>query len=48
MAWADLCERLLERLEAAGADVSDERIEFGILMAGCSSRGCPLMEKDGR
>jgi hypothetical protein len=26
--WPDLCERLLEKLEAAGADTSDERGEF--------------------
>ena len=25
--WPDLCERLLEKLEAAGADTSDERGE---------------------
>ena len=30
--WPDLCERLLEKLEAAGADTSDERGDFATLM----------------
>lgn len=31
--WPDLCERLLEKLEAAGADTSDERGDFATLIA---------------
>lgn len=48
MMWPELVERLLTRLEAQGENMSTERAEFGVLMAGCSSRGCPLMEKDWR
>ena len=38
--WPDLCERLLEKLEAAGADTSDERGEFATLIAKCCTRAC--------
>ena len=38
--WPDLCERLLEKLEAAGAETSDERGEFATLIAECFTRAC--------
>lgn len=38
--WADLCERLLARLEAHGENCSSERAEFGVLMVDCCMRGC--------
>lgn len=38
--WPDLCERLLEKLEAAGVDTSDERGEFATLIAECCTRAC--------
>ena len=44
--WPDLCEGLLSRLEDAGEDTSEERSEFAVLSAGCSVRGCPLMQKE--
>lgn len=37
---ADLCERLLTRLETLGADTATERAEFGVLMVDCCMRGC--------
>lgn len=46
MSWPDLCEKLLTLLEAAGADTSEERSKFAVLSAGCSVRGCPLMQKE--
>ena len=30
--WPDLCESLLDRLEAAGEPTATERAEFGVLM----------------
>jgi len=38
--WPNLCERLLEKLEAAGADTSDERGDFATLIAECCTRAC--------
>ena len=38
--WPDLCERLLEKMEAAGVDTSDERGEFAALIAECCTRAC--------
>lgn len=38
--WPDLCESLLDRLEAAGEPTTIERAEFGMLMVDCCMRGC--------
>lgn len=38
--WPALCESLLDRLEAMGADTATEREEFGVLMVDCCMRGC--------
>lgn len=38
--WPDLCESLLDRLEAKGENMSTERAEFGVLMVDCCMRGC--------
>lgn len=38
--WPDLCESLLDRLEAAGEPTVTERAEFGVLMVDCCMRGC--------
>lgn len=40
--WPDLCERLLTRLEASGADMTAERGEFAVLVAKCGSSGCKM------
>lgn len=42
MAWPDLCERLLTRLEISGADTTAERGEFAVLVAECGSSGCKM------
>ena len=38
--WPDLCESLLDSLEAAGEPTAIERAEFGVLMVDCCMRGC--------
>lgn len=38
--WPDLCETLLGKLEAAGADTTAERGEFAVLYAECCAGGC--------
>lgn len=38
--WPDLCESLLDRLEAKGENTTTERAEFGVLMVDCAMRGC--------
>ena len=38
--WPDLCESLLDRLEAKGENTTTERAEFGVLVAECGSSGC--------
>lgn len=40
MAWPELAEHLLARLETLGADTATERAEFGVLMVDCCMRGC--------
>lgn len=40
--WPDLCESLLDRLEAKGENTTTERAEFGVLVAECGSSGCKL------
>nr|UWF97268.1 MAG: hypothetical protein [Bacteriophage sp.] len=40
--WPDLCESLLDRLEAKGENTTTERAEFGVLMVGCCMRGCKM------
>lgn len=42
MGWPDLCERLLTRLEASGADMTAERGEFAVLVAVCRVSGCEM------
>lgn len=46
--WPDLCESLLDKLEAKGENMGTERAEFSVLMMDCCMKGCPLMEKDRR
>jgi hypothetical protein len=38
--WADLCEHLLDRLEALGENTITERAEFGVVMVDCCVKGC--------
>lgn len=38
--WPDLCESLLDRLEAAGEPTVTERAEFGVLMVDCCMKDC--------
>ena len=38
--WPDLCESLLDRLEAAGEPTATERAEFGVLMVACCMKDC--------
>ena len=38
--WPDLCERLLEKMEAAVVYTSVERGEFATLIAECCTRAC--------
>lgn len=38
--WPDLCESLLDRLEAAGEPTTKERTEFGVLLVGCCMKDC--------
>lgn len=38
--WPELCESLLNRLEAKGESTTTERAEFGVLMVDCCMRGC--------
>lgn len=40
--WPDLCESLLDRLEAKGESTTAERAEFGVLVAECGSSGCKM------
>jgi hypothetical protein len=40
--WPDLCESLLDRLEAKGENTATERAEFGVLVAECGSSGCKM------
>lgn len=40
--WPDLCESLLDRLEAKGENTTTERAEFGVLAAECGSSGCKM------
>lgn len=40
--WTDLCESLLDRLEAKGENTTTERAEFGVLVAECGSSGCKM------
>lgn len=40
--WPDLCESLLDRLEAKGENTTTERAEFGVLVAECGSSGCKI------
>ena len=40
--WPDLCESLLDRLEAKGENTTTERAEFGVLVAECGSSGCKM------
>lgn len=40
--WPDLCESLLDRLEAKGENTTTERAEFGVLMVGCCMSGCKM------
>ena len=40
--WPDLCECLLDRLEAKGENTTTERAEFGVLVAECGSSGCKM------
>ena len=42
MTWPDLCESLLDRLEAKGENTTTERAEFGVLVAECGSSGCKM------
>lgn len=41
--WPDLCESLLDRLEAKGERTTTERAEFGVLVAECGSSGCKMV-----
>lgn len=41
--WPDLCESLLDRLEAKGENTTTERVEFGVLVAECGSSGCKMV-----
>ena len=41
--WPDLCESLLDRLEAKGENTTTERAEFGVLVAECGSSGCRMV-----
>lgn len=41
--WPDLCESLLDRLEAKGENTTTERAEFGVLVAECGSSGCKMV-----
>ena len=41
--WPDLCEILLDRLEAKGENTTTERAEFGVLVAECGSSGCKMV-----
>lgn len=41
--WPDLCESLLDRLEAKGENATTERAEFGVLVAECGSSGCKMV-----
>lgn len=38
--WPELCESLLDRLEAKGERTTTERAEFGVLMVDCCMRNC--------
>ena len=38
--WADLCEHLLDRLEALGEDTGEECAEFCVLLTDCCMKGC--------
>lgn len=38
--WPDLCETLLDKLEAAGVDTTAERGEFAVLYAECCVGSC--------
>ena len=38
--WADLCEHLLDRLEALGDDTGEECAEFCVLLTDCCMKGC--------
>ena len=40
--WPDLCESLLDRLEAKDENTTTERAEFGVLVAECGSSGCKM------
>jgi hypothetical protein len=40
--WPDLCESLLDRLEAKGENTTTERAEFGVLVAECGASGCKM------
>ena len=39
--WPDLCESLLDRLEAKGENTTTERAEFGV--PECGSSGCKMV-----
>lgn len=41
--WPNLCESLLDRLEAKGENTTTERAEFGVLVAECGSSGCKMV-----
>lgn len=40
--WPDLCESLLDRLEAKGESTATERAKFAVLVAECGSSGCKV------
>ena len=42
MTWPDLCESLLDRLEAKGENTTTERAVLGVVVAVCGSSGCKL------
>ena len=42
MTWPELCESLLDRLEAKGENTTTERAEFGVLVAEGGASGCKM------
>lgn len=38
--WADLCEKLIDRLDALGEPTAEYCAEFGVLLTDCCMKGC--------
>lgn len=47
--WADLCEKLIDRLDALGEPTTEFCAEFGVLLTDCCMKGCGayLKPKEG-